>query len=193
MTASACGRARSTIPTRRLDYGRDLVGELAAAVRAAGLRFGVYYSGGIDWTFNPEPLLTMADFMGSTPGGAYPAYADAQMRELIDRYEPSVLWNDISWPTDEERLFDCSPTTTAPCPTAWSTTAGSPPRPDAIAAAVQGGARALDERIKARHRPRSRRLRRHHPRTPCRTATSVRPNTPASPTPRTRSGRPRAA
>ena len=35
---------------------RDIVGELAAAVRAAGLRFGVYYSGGIDWTFNPEPL-----------------------------------------------------------------------------------------------------------------------------------------
>ena len=28
-----------------------LVGELAAAVRRQGLRFGVYYSGGIDWSF----------------------------------------------------------------------------------------------------------------------------------------------
>jgi alpha-L-fucosidase len=87
------------------DAGRDLVGEIAAAVRAEGLRFGVYYSGGIDWSFNPEPLMTMADFMGSTPGGAYPAYAEAQVRELIARYEPSVLWNDISWPGDETQLF----------------------------------------------------------------------------------------
>lgn len=78
---------------------RDIVGELARAVRAQGLRFGVYYSGGIDWTFNREPLRTFADFIGSMPGGDYPAYAMAQTRELIERYEPSVLWNDISWPT----------------------------------------------------------------------------------------------
>ncbi|MEI9991249.1 MAG: alpha-L-fucosidase [Rhizomicrobium sp.] len=87
---------------------RDIVGELADAVRAEGLRFGVYYSGGIDWSFNREPLRTLADFMGSTPGGNYPAYADAQTRELIDRYRPSIVWNDISWPTpldDELKLF----------------------------------------------------------------------------------------
>jgi len=83
---------------------RDIVGELAAAVRGAGLRFGVYYSGGIDWTFNPAPLRTMADFMGSTPGGRYPAYADAQVRELIARYQPSLVWNDISWPSDQAAL-----------------------------------------------------------------------------------------
>jgi alpha-L-fucosidase len=86
------------------DSGRDIVGELAEAVRGAGLRFGVYYSGGIDWTFNRQPLLTLADFMGSTPGGRYPAYAEAQVRELIERYRPSVLWNDIAWPTDQARL-----------------------------------------------------------------------------------------
>ena len=85
--------------------GRDIVGELAEAVRAAGLRFGVYYSGGIDWTFNPEPLKTLADFIGSVPGGAYPTYAEAQVRELIDRYQPSVVWNDISWPTAQAPLF----------------------------------------------------------------------------------------
>ncbi|MBS0275328.1 MAG: alpha-L-fucosidase, partial [Proteobacteria bacterium] len=87
---------------------RDIVGELAQAVRAKGLKFGLYYSGGIDWTFNREPLRTLADFMGSTPGGDYPAYAEAQTRELIERYQPSVLWNDISWPTelgDELKLF----------------------------------------------------------------------------------------
>ncbi|MDE1173680.1 MAG: alpha-L-fucosidase [Parvibaculaceae bacterium] len=87
---------------------RDLVGELADAVRAQGLRFGIYYSGGIDWSFNREPLLTLGDFIGSMPGGDYPAYALAQVRELIARYRPSVLWNDISWPTgfsDLLRLF----------------------------------------------------------------------------------------
>ena len=87
---------------------RDIVGELAEAVRKKGLKFGLYYSGGIDWTFNREPLRTLADFMGSTPGGNYPAYAEAQTRELIERYKPSVLWNDISWPTelgDELKLF----------------------------------------------------------------------------------------
>ena len=87
---------------------RDIVGELAKAVRAKGLKFGLYYSGGIDWTFNREPLRTLADFMGSTPGGDYPEYADAQTRELMARYQPSVLWNDISWPGDlnnELKLF----------------------------------------------------------------------------------------
>ncbi|MBS0409073.1 MAG: alpha-L-fucosidase [Proteobacteria bacterium] len=85
---------------------RDIVGELAKAVRAAGLRFGVYYSGGIDWTFNQRPLRTLADFSGSMPGGPYRAYAMRQVRELIDRYEPSVLWNDIAWPTSPMRLHE---------------------------------------------------------------------------------------
>jgi alpha-L-fucosidase len=83
---------------------RDLVGEVATAVRAQGMKFGLYYSGGIDWSFNPEPLKTFADFVGSTPRGPYPDYAEAQVRELIARYEPSVLWNDISWPTSQSRL-----------------------------------------------------------------------------------------
>ncbi|HEY0105174.1 MAG TPA: alpha-L-fucosidase, partial [Rhizomicrobium sp.] len=69
---------------------------------------GLSYSGGIDWTFNREPLRTLGDFVGSTPGGDYPAYADAQTRELIARAAPSILWNDISWPApldDELKLF----------------------------------------------------------------------------------------
>ncbi len=83
---------------------RDVVGELAAAVRAEGLRFGVYYSGGIDWSWNPQPVRTLGEFIGSAPGGDYPRYAEAQVRELIERYQPSILWNDISWPTDLETM-----------------------------------------------------------------------------------------
>ena len=84
---------------------RDCVGELASAVRARELRFGVYYSGGLDWTWNPTPVRTMAETMASMPGGAYPAYADAQVRELVARYAPDVLWNDIAWPARQDALF----------------------------------------------------------------------------------------
>lgn len=83
---------------------RDVVGELARAVRARGMRFGVYYSGGLDWTFEPWPIGTPADAVAAAPRGDYPGYAEAQVRELIERYRPSVLWNDISWPTDQRRL-----------------------------------------------------------------------------------------
>ncbi|MGB6059307.1 MAG: alpha-L-fucosidase [Microthrixaceae bacterium] len=84
---------------------RDIVGELAEAVRAEGLRFGLYYSGGLDWTFDDRPLGSVADGVAAMPRGDYPDYAEAQVRELIERYRPSVLWNDITWPTDKKRLF----------------------------------------------------------------------------------------
>lgn len=86
--------------------GRDVVGELADAVRARGLRFGVYYSGGLDWTFEPRPIGTPADLLLAVPAGeAYADYADAQVRELIERYHPSLLWNDIAWPFGGARLW----------------------------------------------------------------------------------------
>lgn len=92
---------------RRRGWGlrRDVVGELAEAVRAAGLRFGVYYSGGLDWSWNDHPIGTVSDLALAQPRGAYLDYAEAQVRELIDRYRPSVLWNDISWPSTGRRLW----------------------------------------------------------------------------------------
>ena len=78
---------------------RDLVGDLAASVRAAGLRMGLYYSGGYDWPFNGAVLARAADAVLAVPAGsAYRAYVTGHVRELIDRYRPSVLWNDIGWP-----------------------------------------------------------------------------------------------
>ena len=62
--------------------------------------------------------------------------------------QPAVLWNDIAWPTGEARLYICSRTTTAPFPTAWSTTAGAPRR-RRLAAAVRAARDALDQRFKA--------------------------------------------
>jgi alpha-L-fucosidase len=78
---------------------RDVVGDLASAVRGRGMRFGVYYSGGLDWTFEPHPIVGLADGLAAVPlDPAYERYVDAHYRELIARYEPSVLWNDISYP-----------------------------------------------------------------------------------------------
>jgi alpha-L-fucosidase len=84
---------------------RDVVGELREAVLAAGMRFGLYYSGGLDSTFNDWPIGSVADTLAAVPRGDYPAYADAQVRELIARYRPSVLWNDIAWPSTGDKLW----------------------------------------------------------------------------------------
>jgi alpha-L-fucosidase len=84
---------------------RDVVGELADAVRGAGMRFGVYYSGGLDSTFNDRPIGSVAGMLAAVPRGDYADYAEAQVRELIRRYRPSVLWNDIVWPTEGKRLW----------------------------------------------------------------------------------------
>ena len=69
------------------------------------MRFGVYYSGGLDWTFDDRPIGSMADMLDAIPRGDYPAYAEAQVRELIARYRPSVLWNDIAWPAEGKQLW----------------------------------------------------------------------------------------
>jgi len=84
---------------------RDVVGELREAVRGAGMRFGIYYSGGLDSTFNDRRIGSVSEMLDAIPRGAYPAYAEAQVRELIDRYQPSVLWNDIAWPSEGRRLW----------------------------------------------------------------------------------------
>ena len=78
---------------------RDLVGDFSEAVRSQGMHMGLYYSGGFDWPFNNAVLKDGVDLVLAVPEGeAYRAYAEAHVRELIDRYAPSILWNDISWP-----------------------------------------------------------------------------------------------
>lgn len=78
---------------------RDLVGDLTRAVRGAGMRMGLYYSGGYDWPYNDALMTNPADSFLAVPHTPdYVAYATAHVRELIGNYEPSVLWNDICWP-----------------------------------------------------------------------------------------------
>ena len=78
---------------------RDLVGDLRQAVLDAGMRMGLYYSGGYDWPYNDALLSNPADATLAVPATHdYVEYATGHVRELISRYEPSVLWNDVCWP-----------------------------------------------------------------------------------------------
>lgn len=94
-----------TLPADRQHASRDIVGELTTAVRKQGLHMGLYYSGGYDWTFVPGPIRVAADYQTVKPQSqAYGKYADAQMRELIARYKPALLWNDIDYPKSGHAL-----------------------------------------------------------------------------------------
>lgn len=85
---------------------RDITGELTEAVEAAGLRMGLYYSGLIDWQFANDPIYREEEnFTNACPTFAYADYSYNQMKELIDRYHPSVLWNDIGWPKQSEHAM----------------------------------------------------------------------------------------
>ena len=85
---------------------RDITGELTDAVRSAGIRMGLYYSGLIDWQFANDPIFDDDDLFGTaSPTYAYADFSYNQMKELIDKYEPSVLWNDIGWPKQSEEAM----------------------------------------------------------------------------------------
>ncbi|MGA2763133.1 MAG: alpha-L-fucosidase [Spirochaetia bacterium] len=83
----------------------DVLEALAASARERGLRFGLYYSGGLDWTFGGLPIRSLGDLLEAVPSTrTYAAYVDAHMRELISRYQPSILWNDVCSPAQEDLL-----------------------------------------------------------------------------------------
>jgi alpha-L-fucosidase len=84
---------------------RDFVGELDGAVRRRCMRMGTYYSGGLDWAVQPGPIRNTLDTLTVAPQSAeYIAYADAQWRELITRYHPAVMWNDLGYPQNANAL-----------------------------------------------------------------------------------------
>ncbi len=90
----------------KINSSRDYVGELGKAVRKKGLKYGIYYSGGLDWSFNQSPITNLwPDLFESMPKSvAYTAYADCQVHELIQKYKPDVLWNDVNYPKNGDLL-----------------------------------------------------------------------------------------
>ena len=82
---------------------RDLVGGLATAVRARGLRMGLYYCGGYDWAYTGGAMRRGADLLLAIPTTReYERFAAAQVRELVARYAPDILWGDVAWPVGAE-------------------------------------------------------------------------------------------
>ncbi len=80
---------------------RDIVGELTQAVKSKGMRMGFYYSGALDWTFTSKPIIDTSSFAVNGPADKkYAAYCDAHFRELVDKFKPSILWNDIAYPPE---------------------------------------------------------------------------------------------
>lgn len=75
---------------------RDLVGELGQAVRAEHMKWGLYYSGGLDWTFGGLPIDSFEAMLAAIPRSTeYAEYCETHWRELIQRERPDILWNDI--------------------------------------------------------------------------------------------------
>jgi alpha-L-fucosidase len=82
---------------------RDLVGDMSNAVTDHGMRMGLYYCGGYDWPYNDAVLSNLGDLLlGGPRGTGYARYVDSHVRELIERYRPSILWNDIGWPFESD-------------------------------------------------------------------------------------------
>lgn len=75
---------------------RDLLGDLTKAVKSKGLKMGYYYSL-YEW-FNP---LYKTD-----PDKYIEERMLPQMRELVDQYEPDILWGDGEWdkPTKDWKI-----------------------------------------------------------------------------------------
>ncbi|MHA1871436.1 MAG: alpha-L-fucosidase [Promethearchaeota archaeon] len=85
---------------------RDVVGELRNSAVSHGLKFGAYYSGILDWTFQPNPIKDFgAFFKNAVLDKKYAEMVYNHYLELINRYHPSILWNDIGYPQGG-RLLD---------------------------------------------------------------------------------------
>jgi alpha-L-fucosidase len=87
---------------------RDLIKPLAEAARKEGLRFGLYYSQAQDWTHPGGAKARMKEGESWDPAtkGSYDTYlqtiAEPQVKEILTRYKPDILWWDTPhWMTPE--------------------------------------------------------------------------------------------
>ena len=87
-------------------FRRDILGELADACRREGIVLCFYHSI-MDWT-HPDYLPRRAWDDRPTDDADFRRYVDhmqAQVRELIERYRPGVLWFDGEWESTWSREF----------------------------------------------------------------------------------------
>ncbi len=90
-------------------YGKDLIGPLAKAARSEGLRFGLYYSQAQDWTHpgGAKARLKEGEGWDDAHRGSFDAYIDKiavpQVKEILSRYQPDILWWDTPTWMNAER------------------------------------------------------------------------------------------
>jgi alpha-L-fucosidase len=96
-------------------WKKDLLGPLAEAARANGLKFGLYYSQAQDWIHPGGAKYGMKEGEGWDPAhdGPFDAYLDQiavpQVREILTRYQPDVLWWDTPQLMTPERAAKLAP------------------------------------------------------------------------------------
>ena len=60
----------------------------------------------IDWQYANDSIFEDDDLFGTaSPTFEYADYSYKQMMELVDTYEPSLVWNDIGWPKQSEEMM----------------------------------------------------------------------------------------
>jgi len=88
-------------------WHKDPLKMLSEACRKQGIKFGVYYSI-MDWHSpyqmahdNSDPQHPSYNPTKIKPGKktAYVKYMKTQLKELVDQYDPAVLWFDGEWPS----------------------------------------------------------------------------------------------
>ena len=87
-------------------FKRDPIGEMSAACKKAGIKFGVYYSQNLDWR-HPGGGTAGPPWDDAQKGdlAAYVKNVSApQVRELLTTYHPAVLWWDINGPFTPEEV-----------------------------------------------------------------------------------------
>jgi alpha-L-fucosidase len=80
-------------------YRPDLLAQLKTECESRGIKFGLYYSI-MDWNHSSQTAnhSTLFSTMSSQAARtAYIADMKAQLQELLDRYDPAVLWFDGDW------------------------------------------------------------------------------------------------
>lgn len=90
-------------------YGKDILGPLSFSMKKAGIPLGFYYSI-MDW-HQPDYLPRRTWETGRSAKGAdfgrYMDFATNQLKELVTKYDPAVLWFDGEWEhsNEEQRAF----------------------------------------------------------------------------------------
>ena len=78
------------------DFDRDILAELKAACDKYGLKFGTYYSI-IDWHHPSQRAERSTNQTPMNDKEGYVNYMKGQLKELIDNYDPAIMWFDGDW------------------------------------------------------------------------------------------------